>query len=678
MKRGRKILLILIIIAIALIAYRIYSSPESGKKFGISTIADICNSGGTGSSSVIFDCPADSSVDKCEVYGFKNCNEKVGTQTVTLRTNFNGYPVSGSWLSINCIPSGASCITTSNLNGYCYTSTASNNPLGTNVATTNSGIRIYAYNSRIYIEKSSTATQIFAPCSTADISLSPTEPYKSNNQEKYSGTSMYYCESNAYLTSNGVENLVEKAIYSNPTTSGTYNTKTYLLDKGQRFRFDGGTINWQIIKPGSVSCIVDKCNNARTGILVCSTDQYGCPKIAETAVLCPNGMYCIDLAGGAKCKSPFEISIALEDIDGNKKTSFGVGEDIYVRILVDSLTEKSATIKSLLLNSQDNQISPEQSKGVSFPNTQSWRINYDGIKEVGEYKILVKIPYGDAIINQEISFRVSNPIYMAVRAFSEGAGTALYTNNPVIIELRVFDGTADQTTPTSANTNVNLLLSTTSGKILNLVAPTVQQYSLGIYRYTITPGEEGLLKVIGSAEKFGYIVNHSEEFIVLPSDIQIKFSNIDLLANINLGIHEVKFETRDPQGNLINSQNTVQVLSKDGKVTDVTSISGSNGQYSFNYNFATQGGYWFKVRSTASGYTPKTTDSPSINVRPGPNPVCASKADCPTGYTCTDGKCVAENPINIWLWVILIGGSITMVIIIVLLVIKLKKRRVAY
>ena len=653
MKTKTKIILILAMLIIGAIIFA-YFRMSKGEEKGFKTIVDTCNVIGSGTVQKLFKCPS-----KCQVYGFKTCSNIIEAKKVVFRTNamsFADYSNIGTWIAINCIPSGKECISTSDLKGYC-SSSSTISTLTNYFKITPTGNRIYVWNSILYIEGEQ--FRKYASCTTADLTLNPKEPYISNNQELYSGLNLYQCQTPAYIDGN----KVETAIYSSEK-SGDYSTNVYNLNSSQEFSFDG-SINYAILD-SSLACVVDTCNEEKTGFYECNMIG-GCPQKSNILTSCPSGEYCAQKSTGATCEIPFSITSSFQDSEGKTKTAFTLDELIYFNLLINSNSQNSATITASLLDSQDMKVSPEQIKTINFPNTIPWIIKFNAQNSTGSYKLLLKIKFIDKTVERFYEIRVSNPISISVRAFSE-QGTTLYSNQPSNIELRVFD---DSGNPTTSNTN---LLAKLNGKIL--VTPQPEIKTLGTYQYSFNLAEDGLFNVEATAEKFGYITRKNAEFIVQPVDIKIEFKNIEKLGSIDIGTKTIEFTTKNPQGDLINTNNDVSVILPSGIVQKLTNIQGSSGQYSFVFNFDKEGGYKIKVRSTSIGFMAKEQETPFINVVEGtPTPDCFENDDCGLGKECIDGKCKDKEPFNWLLVIILIFGILSFATFTIILIIILRKRR---
>ena len=657
MKTKTKIIVGMIILIAIVILIRFLILPEI-KTTQFNTIVDSCNIIGSGTVQGFFSCPA----NLCQVYGFKTCNTLVEGKRVIFRTNSiskDDYSIQGKWISINGIPSGKSLLISDSLFGFCRTSTILSGPGTILERYTSHNNRMSVYNSKLFIETQGKWVQ-YDSCSSADLTLTPKDPYSSNNQEIYSGLNLYSCQTPAYK--NGIR--VETAIYSQEKP-GDYSTNVYDLTTSHNFSFDG-SINYAVLD-NNIACIVDTCNDEKTGFYECNI-VGGCPQKSSQLIQCPSGEYCVQKSSGAICEIPFSLNVVFQDENGKTKTAFTTSENIFLSILINSNSEKYANLAVKLLDSQDNIASQEQIKTITFPNSISWNVKFNSQNSTGSYKALLKIGFDGKTVERYFDTRVSNPISIATRAFS-AQGTSLYSNQISNIEIRVFD---DSGNPTTANTN---LIAKLNGKTLTTPQPTIK--TLGNYQYEFTLGEEGLLNIESSAEKFGYVTKQSTEFIILPLDIRIEFRNIDKILNIGIGTQTVEFTTKNPQGELINTNNDVSVITPSGIVQKLSNVMGSSGQYSFIFNFDKEGGYKIKVRSTAPGFIAKEQETPFINVVKGtPIPDCFENEDCNLGQICKNGKCEDEQPFN-WLLLsfFIVGSLVFIILIIIIIILKIRNKK---
>ena len=79
---------------------------------------------------------------------------------------------------------------------------------------------------------------------------------------------------------------------------------------------------------------------------------------------------------------------------------------------------------------------------------------FNGISSTGAYSVVFDISYsstGKVIPEPRYEFKISNPINLAVFAYSANAGTTvIYSNEPAVVELRVSQNNA----PVTANINL--------------------------------------------------------------------------------------------------------------------------------------------------------------------------------------------------------------------------------
>ena len=172
--------------------------------------------------------------------------------------------------------------------------------------------RICLWNDKIVIQSNN--QNYYFPTSDilCDLTPIPTEPYKSNNQEVYSGIlKVYFCETSLLIDNN----QVETATYSGKTI-GYYQTKEYTIQGDQQVSFSGN-IHYTVIDDSS-ACSVSQCNSLNTGYYKC-LDLNGCLTRSEALTLCSEGKSCVQKSSGAVCEITSEIK---EEIETPEKPSF--------------------------------------------------------------------------------------------------------------------------------------------------------------------------------------------------------------------------------------------------------------------------------------------------------------------------------------------------------------------
>ena len=253
---------------------------------------------------------------KCDAKVYAYCDDKTADEAiVTFRTNAmkfedfdyrTGRGLSGRWIAINCVPNGKACIETPNLIGYCPTGVqSSGGSVDINRETPFRNI-IRVYNSKLMVlafwgDSAHTLPryEYYETCSIADTTITPKEPYKSNNQEQYSGTMSQYSCSQDIL----INNLKYTTItYSNPTNPGTFSSDIIHLKKDDILSSPGAKIDWAVIDD-SRACSASQCNTQKTGYYECSSGS--CPQLSTVFKSCATGEFCTQTASGAKCGAPF-------------------------------------------------------------------------------------------------------------------------------------------------------------------------------------------------------------------------------------------------------------------------------------------------------------------------------------------------------------------------------------
>lgn len=489
------------------------------------------------------------------------------------------------------------------------------------------------------------------------IVISSIPEYAVNKQEAYTDgltssiSTSYQCQEQwQILTSSGSVKTSGTASYSS-NTFGKYQTGSKTLSTNEKFIFSKN-IDYSVVDLSN-ACTISKCNDLKTGYYNCIKDANGCNTLSTQLTSCPSNT-CQDTLSGAKCADVFSVSGELLDSKYASKTTFSAGETIFFKTLITSSIVNTATVR-VSLEDLNNNIIATKNYNMNFPNTNPLEMSFAGINDSGDYKVVLRISSADKIFEQEFPLRVSNPITIVIRAFDENTGTKLYTNNDFTIQVRVFDSSSSPTTGTTT------LVTSLNGVSINAISSNSP--SLGVYDFKYKVDKDGLFKVQATVDKFGYKIINNQEYVVNPSDIKIAFMNINSIQNVVPGEYTIRFETTDPQDNLISTQNTVSILQPEGRTVILDTIDGSNGEYSFDYNFATQGGYKIKVSSSATSYTSKVLESPFINiVESGKKYECVSSSECDTNQVCTNNECIEQKSktnyslyIIIFLFLVIIG-----------------------
>lgn len=650
---------IIVILVIAAIAYGIYeyyptkqSALDPGQTCYASTPITTSNS---------FLCAG----TRCDVQGTATCNSQTGeVAQVTFRTNakaYGDYKVAGTWFAM-AGQEGAKYLL-----GYCKSGTTSGVMSDRNkIGMTITGNNIYYYNSEIHVAVSSSQTVIYNPCSNVELSTTPVEPYKSAGQEKYSGsTNTFICNTPVLLTTSTGTSTIETAHYEG-ATAGTYNTKVYSIQNGQKFEF-AGNIKYSIVDD-TKACTVSTCNAAKNGIFAC-TNINGCLTKAATATLCNTGESCSDSGSGAICKPPFDTTHSFVNSRDEVVTGYALNEKMYLKYYINSNSVSQATLTYELLN-LDNKVLFSKVQTLNFPNSQTFKIELPAQASSGTYRVRVYVKYGDlSSTDGPWDVKVAIPFTLNIVATSDYAGTALYANKVITLELRALDDAGEGVTATPSITSMSIEGTPITNFNQDPNSP------VGLYRFYVTVPKDGKFIVKGSANRLGYTATDEKEFVILPLDIRVLFTNTDNLQGICPGTNKVTFETSDPKGVLVDTTNTLKVITSSTGVTSASNVNiqrEDTGKYYFNYPFDKEDGYKFILTSSASGYLTKEHESPFINVIKGTGcgtPLeCTDDSQCTYPKVCTNNKCQDPNPPVNWLmYVAIIGGIIGLVIVVIVI-----------
>ena len=260
--------------------------------------------------------------DECIVWGSMDVNKQsTSSSKVIFRTNAKvsaDYKINGTWIAINCIPSaltsGTYCPITNELHGYCYSITSSGTINDRNkIGNTPTGEPIYSYNSNMYIGVSSTSSRQYKPCTTAELSTTPVELYKSNGQEIYSGQIAGNYQANFnFCPVSDPNNAYCNKLYSG-TSAGTVftssNPQGSTSDAGAPILSKDATINFapsysdQSLGTVSHTLYIAKCDKS------CSVASNTCVAGTQQCQQCPTGTV---ITQKGKCAPSYWSDVGVE------------------------------------------------------------------------------------------------------------------------------------------------------------------------------------------------------------------------------------------------------------------------------------------------------------------------------------------------------------------------------
>jgi hypothetical protein len=608
----------------------------------------------------------------CLVKGSATCSQQTGAlQSVKFRTN-------GDWIAwdidgdgqLECYVHSSAGICTVLGNGNNYHEV--NNIVLPDNMPSYGGLRFHGDMSNLIVKTTETNSNYcvksgyrFITGSGCDITQTSKLEYTNKNEEILSGSTSAAYSCSKTVNINGV--LQDTATYEG-STAGIYSTKEYTLSAGQTFTFEGN-INYKVID-NTLACSSNTCTNDGSGFYECKNIN-GCMIKSATSTPCQIGETCT----AGSCSTPFTITSKFLDSVDRQKYGYNTGENIILSYQINSNKVSNANIDFILRNNVQQPLKTI-TKTVSFPYSD--KIDFGQVSAIGDYDIIAKIKYNNKETSSgPYSFRVSNGVYIVIRAFSGTAETAaLYTNEDSIIEIRVFTD-ASASTPYTTNTNVT---ATIEGQTVTI--PVRTTYSDGVYRYKLHVTTPGTLRVAAKATAYNYESStFTEEFVVSPATVGVTFINMDTLTpqgGLKPGTYNILFNTKTPQGVLLSTNNKIQLLKSGGQLIDIpaSSISGSNGEYSIAYNFPNViGTYYFNVLSDAQGYSQGSKQSGAISIdttSENGESQCVVDSDCTYPKVCNAGVC--NNNTNYWIYIFGISGAVIAIIIIVVLVVKLSKR----
>lgn len=697
--KGKKILIVsfIIMLILGLGAFAYFYRPVSQTSVAVQDQCYVTRSEvGTTTS---FKCDG----TKCDAKAYAYCDDKTEDESIVIfRTNANSLSDYGlknglTWIAINGLAtSGNTFTTTSDLHVYC---SATNTKYGTSGTKVNppSGKSwvhnpgIFVYSGVLYVEYGTANTQVsgvqttyraYTICDSLTTlssttlqlakSLSPVDPYKTNNQEVYSGTSSMYSCSQDILINNLKYTTIE---YSNPTTPGTFSSDIIHLKKDDILSSPGAKIDWAVIDD-SRACSASQCNTQKTGYYECSSGS--CPQLSTTFISCATGEFCTQTASGAKCGAPF-ITNGL--VTGGRVT----GTPITFEYSIESATIKTVDVTWKLVDSRTKStvIASNGPSTLTLPVTKK-TITFPAQSLVGDYIIIVsKSSGGVTYTNEEYPFTIGSELKLNVLVPQSGmTGTLLLTNSEFYVDVLVTENGVSITDLSNIIFTPKMQYSDGTTATLTKPQHVITNTQNGdVYRYKFTVAKPGKFTFTARAEKYGVPSNEdSKSADIREQKIVVKYTNMDKLLSINPGIHTVTFETTAPDETPLDISYKVTVI-EPGCATGSCDIDVSSkvtrvdkGKYKFDYDFKV-GTNYVQVIATANGYSGETlVKSAAISVQPGtPIKECTKNNDCVAGKSCVNYKCVEDDP-PILLYII-ISVLVIIVISIVFVVIKLARKK---
>ena len=638
-----------------------------------------------------YPCPSGDNI-KCNVKGVMQCQNQLGGRDIVSFRGTSDYLTLGSSIAF-AIPGSSimsSFIRGDQLsNANCGVSKSSflysvTNPFGevhwtgsrlficTNTATRGLAARYYDVGGSADISSSLKSGEI---CNQGKIRCS----------ESSGG---YSCSGEFRVEKSNMDKTVlfkEPLTYSSSSLAGFDISNQFNINSGNVVYVTGTGSDHKVISEVvdvTQQCTNDRCTDDKSGVIQCINGKE------QTPNYCGSNNQCISDSQGVRCDSPIKIvSGQFIDSSNNMVTGYKADEQIKFRL---SLSTQSSSASSLIIKAklEDSQgILVQEITRTSNLIVGSSKIEeflFNGISSTGAYSVVFDISYsstGKVIPEPRYEFKISNPINLAVFAYSANAGTTvIYSNEPAVVELRVSQNNA----PVTANIN---LIVKQAGTLLQNPIPEIKENKLDgftsyTYKYNLNQLKQEVetLSITASAEREGYT---TPQQVISPTikkaTVQIKYTNIDKFVDIKNGVYAITFETRTPQGTLVDSKNTIKVIVS-GKIEDITSLlTGSDGIYSFDYNFEIPNqGYFFDITSSADELGSQTLRSAAINVIPDGGGLlqCVEHKDCTYPNICKDNQCVPPSGGFNYGLILIIGIGILLIIVVIKLI-RRKKSQVS-
>lgn len=566
-----------------------------------------------------FDCPTNK---YCTATPILKCTTQT-SQAVNFRTNslsLADYAKSGAWIAISCVPMSSEgkheCIPTSDLKGYCLASSSSQDAIGDFLKSTLFGSDIRIYNSRIYVRGgTSNRYYKYEPCIFAELSISPTEPYKTNQQEMYSGN-LYSCSRTVSITGEVKETMSWAS--NTPTPTSGQRGNTYSLTGGQSITSSGTggfEVEYSINDIPITTCTTSNGTILQMGSAGVCTNPYlleKCENIGGKPTLSRQNAVPPQVCRDGAITDAYHVEITIPKLVISKSEKLNI--QFYLK---DTPTNKNIDVTASITKANFNPVSQTHTTGSTYTTAGKTSFIFDA-PPIGYYTLTIAFSHPDGDFSQSYNLQVTDDLTLTLTT----ANPVQYDSSAPEITLNSFkSGSAKDLTAWDLEAKYN-------GNLISEY--TTEHPNVGSRKFIFTSlvGKgDGTLRVRARGnDETGLWTEWTEYF-----DITVKKASILVSANFETdkcaGVITQRFETKDSLGNYVGTTNTVTIEKPLGG-TDTASVTGANGQYQFSYNFAEGGIYTIRITSNNP-----TLGTSQLNSGQG------QIVNILTGASCNDNRC---------------------------------------
>jgi len=493
------------------------------------------------------------------------------------------------------------------------------------------------YNGRVEIcsPGSGVQTWVYEPDSSAlrvPADSKPAEPYTSSGLEKYgSSANSYSCKRSIIKNGVSIGSLLWQS--NLPTTSAGHRGNTYTIFGGDKMTFPGtGVLRIEYAEkyspPPITTCTASDnavlsigqsyCVDSKT-LVTCEAVADKAPILSTTKVdeMAQPPQVCRD----NKISAAYSVDVAID------KTILQLGESIAVSVkLYDTPDAINKDVTATLMRGSQN-------IGVIVQKTTSAGTNVGrtafSIKppEVGDYQLIISFPHASGSYEKTYDLLVAEPLTLILDVNKP----VQYTNAPVSVFLKSYkSGEVKDVTNYEIEAYFNQ--QPIQKDYLTVVHPSTGILEL---RFTGFTGDGNLKVRARGTDEMGAWTAWTEYKSVSIKKASIMFKT-EFVNDVCTGTYTNKFTTAGPQGDLIDVAVTLIIDKPLGGKTDQPNVKGSDGQYSFTYNFEEGGLYTVRITASTPSYGGAQLNGGSgqtINVLSGPS--CGTTPTTPTTPTTT-------------------------------------------
>jgi hypothetical protein len=421
-------------------------------------------------------------------------------------------------------------------------------------------------------------------------------------------TNKYSCSKEIKIDGNSKGFLTWEKEIPTPDT-GIFGTE-YSLTGGQKISFNG-RISYTISTVQLTTCISSNGTVLNIGQKICR-DNYAlenCDNVNNKPTLTTTEIIPPQICRNGGIVDAYHVETTLSKLVLSKSDTLSI--DFALK---DTPTNKNIDITATILKNNQFVTSKIQKTGNTYLNAGKTSFTFSDLP-IGYYTLRISFSHPDGDYQKEYNIQVTEDLAVVLTT----ADQIQFDSKDIEVNLNSFkSGQAKDLS------NFDLEASFNGNKVYTY---TTEHPSLGILKFKFPLKGDGTLRVrVRGNDETGLWTDWTDYFEITVKKASIIITS-DFQTDKCIGSLTQNFETKDSLSNFVETQNQVTIDKPLGG-TDTASVSGSNGKYSFTYNYVNGGIYTIRITSTNA-----KLGSSQLNSGQG------QIVNILTGTSCEDGGC---------------------------------------